>query len=183
MSIPSAREIKRLREQWQYRGDKRPPFAVKPTSRQESVWDYPRPPRIEPSAKAVKVFAQNDLLAASHSAVRVLETSSPPVYYIPRTDIHIDALAKSATTSFCEWKGEAHYYSLHTDALAVDDVAWYYPKPLEGYAELKDYLAFYPAKVLCFVDGELVKPQKNAYYGGWITPEIVGPYKDEVDIS
>lgn len=179
----SSEEIQRLRAQWQYTGQKRPSFALKPNSTQESVWDYPRPPCIEQSDKMVKVLANQDLVAISKRTIRILETSSPPVYYIPLEDINSKLLVASDTTSFCEWKGEARYYSLKTDLHLIKDAAWYYPKPLRGYSTIKQYLAFYPSKVLCFIDGVLVQPQKDSYYGGWITPEIVGPFKDEVDVS
>lgn len=144
----------------------------------ESVWDYPRPPRIEPSTKHVQVFFAGELVAASRRALRVLETSHPPVYYLPPADVRTELLSRAAGRSFCEFKGGAVYWTLQVDKDVSEDAAWSYPDPAEGFGSLRDHLAFYPSRVSdCFVDGERVAAQAGDFYGGWITSEIKGPFK------
>jgi uncharacterized protein (DUF427 family) len=145
---------------------------------QESVWDYPRPPRVEDTDRHVEVFFNDILIADSSSAKRVLETGSPPVYYIPREDIEMKYLVPSSRMTVCEWKGIAAYYSVSVHDRVADNGAWYYPDPAPGYESIKDYIAFYPQMMdACFVDGELVKAQPGKFYGGWITGDIAGPFK------
>lgn len=141
----------------------------------ESVWEYPRPPRLEATSRRLRIAHEGSVLAETVRAWRILETSHPPVYYIPQTDIVMDRLHPSARRgSICEWKGRAVYWSLAHAA----DVAWSYPEPSLAYAALKDHLAFYASRVdECTVDGELVKPQSGDFYGGWITADILGPFK------
>ena len=142
---------------WQYTGSRRPDFADAPAPDQESVWDYPRPPAVVPCDRRVEVFAGPDRIASTRHCLRVLETASPPTYYLPAEDVNLAALTDTAGRSFCEWKGAARYYAL---AAAPDmPVAWSYPEPVPAYADLTDHLAFYPARVACFVDGERVRPQ------------------------
>ncbi len=151
---------------------------VEPGPGQESVWDYPRPPRLEDSERRIKVVFGGVTLAYTRRAKRVLETSHPPVYYIPPDDIRMEHLRLAEGTSFCEWKGGAHYYDLETQERRERRAAWCYPEPVSSYAELKDYVAFYPALMdACWVDGEKVRAQKGAFYGGWVTSEVVGPFK------
>ncbi|MGY5036547.1 DUF427 domain-containing protein [Streptomyces sp. 900116325] len=145
--------------------------------RAESVWDYPRPPRVEPDTRRITVRHGSVALADSVRALRVLETSHPPVFYIPRKDVLVDHLSRSTTKSFCEWKGVATYWSLTTNGIVLPDVAWSYEDPAPRYALLAGHLAFYPERVDCVVDGERVRPQPGDFYGGWITAEIVGPFK------
>ena len=147
---------------------------------QESVWDYPRPPRVEDSGKHVEVFFNNILIADSTDSKRVLETSSPPVYYIPREDIEMKYLIPSGKMTVCEWKGRASYYTILVHGKRAENAAWYYPDPAPGYEAIKDYIAFYPQMMdACYLDGELVKAQAGRFYGGWITADIVGPFKGE----
>jgi uncharacterized protein (DUF427 family) len=148
---------------------------VEPGPGQESVWDYPRPPRVEPSGRRVEVVLDGELLAATSRALRVLETSHPPVWYLPPEDVRLDLLTPSRRPStYCEFKGEAIYY----DAGGLAGVAWSYPSPSPGYEQLTDYLAFYPDKVdRATVDGEVVQAQAGDFYGGWVTAEVVGPFK------
>jgi uncharacterized protein (DUF427 family) len=151
---------------------------VEPGPGQESVWDYPRPPKLEDSDRRVKVVFGGVTLAYTTSAKRVLETSHPPVYYIPPDDIRMEHLRSAEGTSFCEWKGVALYYDLETEERRERRAAWYYPEPVSDYAELKDYVAFYPSVMdACWVDGEKVRPQEGDFYGGWVTSDIVGPLK------
>lgn len=169
--------LERLRRQWRYSGAEKPSFAVPPAEGQESVWDYPRPPRIERMAQLVEVRIGDDVIARTRTARRVLETGSPPTYYIDPRDIAVGLLVKSDSGSFCEWKGTASYYSLKAgDA----DVGWYYPDPFPEFEDIRDFVAFYPARVECYLDGVRVKAQSSPFYGGWVTPEIVGPFRDEV---
>ncbi len=151
---------------------------IQPGPGQESVWDYPRPPHLENPEKRVKVVFGGVTIAYATRAKRVLETSHPPVYYIPSEDIRMEHLTLAEGTSFCEWKGAARYYDIATGERKEHRAAWFYPDPAPAYAELRDYVAFYPSLMdACWVDGEKVRAQEGDFYGGWITPEIVGPFK------
>ncbi len=144
----------------------------------ESVWDYPRPPRVEPSGRLVRVEFAGVVIAETTRAVRVLETSHPPVYYIPPEDVRSEFLRPSRRHTFCEFKGEASYYDLAGGGREVRDAAWYYPDPSPGYEAIRDHLAFYPGRVdAAWVGDERVQPQAGDFYGGWITSEIEGPFK------
>ena len=163
---------------WQYTGTERPPFAIEPAQDQESVWDYPRPPRVERVASEIIVMHGDTEIARSVSAWRVLETASPPTVYVPRTDVHMSLLAPVAQQSFCEWKGVASYLALAGQVQGLP-VAWFYPQPSAAFAVLADHLSFYPGRVDCFLGDEAVKPQHSEFYGGWITSDIVGPFKGD----
>jgi uncharacterized protein (DUF427 family) len=141
----------------------------------ESVWDYPRPPRVEPSAARVVVELDGEVLADSRRSLRVLETSHPPVYYIPAADIRTDRLRPSARRpTVCEFKGTARYY----DAGDRSAVAWSYASPSPGYEAIAGCYAFYPGRVdRATVDGEQVEAQPGGFYGGWITSAVTGPFK------
>jgi uncharacterized protein (DUF427 family) len=148
----------------------------------ESVWDYPRPPRIEPLDRHVRVVLGGETIAESDRALRVLETASPPTIYVPRDDIRMDLLidAGDEVHTECEWKGTAAYMHAEAGGKRAQRVAWYYPDPKEAFEQLTNYLAFYPRRVdAAYLDEELVTPQPGAYYGGWITEEIEGPFKGE----
>lgn len=145
---------------------------------QESVWDYPRPPRVEDSVRHIQVIFGGITIAETCRAKRVLETSHPPVYYIPSQDIRLEYLAESGRTTWCEWKGQASYYTITVGDRRASHVAWSYPNPTPDYNSIKDYVAFYPSHMdACFVDGERVQSQPGDFYGGWITSELVGPFK------
>ncbi len=163
---------------WKYRGQERPPFARTPSLGEESVWDYPRPPRIAPDTRHVVIRNGPLLLADSRRAVRVLETASPPTFYLPATDVCLEHLVVVPGQSVCEWKGTARYWSLR-DAPERGAVAWSYPTPTSPFAEIAGYLAFYPGRLACDVDGERVRPQPGRFYGGWVTRELAGPFKGE----
>lgn len=151
---------------------------IEPEQGQESVWDYPRPPRLEASDSLIQVVAGGQAVAESRSSLRMLETSHPPVYYIPPRDVHVGFLAPSQHASFCEWKGKARYFDLVLPDLRIENAAWCYPSPPAPYAALTNYLAFYVSKMdVCFIDGERVMPQAGDFYGGWVTSRIVGPFK------
>lgn len=151
---------------------------IPPEPGQESVWDYPRPPRLEDCSKHIQILFNGVTIADTRQAKRVLETSHPPVYYIPPDDIQQDYLVSSPRTTFCEWKGRGAYYSLVVGDKRLEDGAWYYPDPTPAFVSMKNYVAFYPAPMDgCYVDGEKVTPQPGNFYGGWITHDIVGPFK------
>jgi uncharacterized protein (DUF427 family) len=144
----------------------------------ESVWDYPRPPRVEPSTRRIRVVVGGVTVADTTRAFRVLETSHPPGYYIPPEDVRSEYLRSSRRTSHCEFKGRASYYDLAVGERVVPDAAWYYADPAPGYEAIRDHLAFYPGRVdACFVDDEQVQAQEGDFYGGWLTSGIVGPFK------
>lgn len=154
------------------------PKAEKPKKGQESVWDYPRPPKLEKVTSSVEVFFAGRRIASSNNALRILETSHPPTIYIPPSDIDLNILVKSNRSTFCEWKGIGGYYHLHSLKEKMLDAAWYYPDPKPNFIALKDHIAFYPSKVeACFINGERVHSQEGDFYGGWITSNIVGPFK------
>ena len=156
------------------------PQRIAPGPGQESVWDYPRPPRLEDVSKLVQVVFNGLTLAETRRAKRVLETSHPPVYYIPPEDIHMECLTLASGESYCEWKGVAGYYSVTVDGRQAAHAAWFYPNPTPAFASLKNYVAFYLGRMdACFVNGERVTPQPGEFYGGWITSDIVGPFKGE----
>lgn len=151
---------------------------MKPGPNQESVWDYPRPPRLQDSTKHVQVVFNGIIIADTHRAKRVLETSHPPVYYIPPVDINIEYLTPATRSSWCEWKGRAAYYTVAVGRKQVSHAAWYYPNPNPGFESIRYYVAFYPSLMeACYVNGERVQAQEGDFYGGWITSEIIGPFK------
>lgn len=169
--------LAQARGQWAWRGQQRPPFAVVPGPGQVSVWDFPRPPRLAPDTREVVVHWGPHQVARTRRAVRVLETSHPPSFYLPWEDVDRSLLQPAGGGSFCEWKGPARYWSLVHGAERLERVAWSYPQPLAGAEALADCVAFYPADLACTVDGEPVTPQPGGFYGGWITPELTGPFK------
>ncbi len=151
---------------------------TEPGPGQESVWDYPRPPRVEPSSKHVRAVYNGVIIADSRRAVRVLETSHPPVYYLPPEDVTLELFTPTARATHCEFKGRARYYTLTVGDRVEPDVAWSYPDPAPGFETLKDYIALYPSRMdACYVDTERVQPQAGDFYGGWITADITGPFK------
>jgi uncharacterized protein (DUF427 family) len=154
------------------------PQRIEPQPGQESVWDYPRPPRLEKSSNRLRVIFNQVTLADSDRTYRVLETSHPPVYYLPPEDIQLEYLDFSSQSSYCEWKGYASYYNITVEDRQVINAAWYYPLPNKEFAAIANYIAFYPSKMdTCYINDELVQSQPGDFYGGWITKDIVGPFK------
>jgi uncharacterized protein (DUF427 family) len=154
------------------------PRRIQPGPAQESVWDYPRPPIARATPKHIRVIYNDLVIADTTQAIRVLETSHPPTYYIPCEDVRMDLLTMTKRRSICEWKGHARYYTITAHGRASTNAAWGYPEPVPRFAQLKDHLAFYPSKVdACFVDDERVQAQEGDFYGGWITGNVVGPFK------
>lgn len=169
--------LRAARSKWQYRGQKRPPFAEKPSPGQESVWDYPRPPRLMPDHRRVVVRIREKVLADSCSTFRFLETASPPTFYLPSADVDVSALVLTCASSLCEWKGTAQYWILAEGQKEPEPVAWTYPHPYPAFESIAGYFSFYPRHVECYVNDERVLPQPGEFYGGWVTTEIVGPFK------
>ncbi len=158
------------------------PVPTPPGPGQESVWDYPRPPRLEAEARRIRVVFAGVTVADTTMAWRVLETSHPPTYYLPPADIGAEALEAAGGSSFCEWKGRARYWSVRGAGQVAPAVAWSYPDPTAGFVDLRDHVAFYaPAMDLCEVGGEPATPQPGGFYGGWVTSWVVGPFKGEPD--
>ena len=156
------------------------PKPIKPKAGQESVWDYPRPPIIQPSDKKIRIVFGNEVIAESTNAKRVLETSHPPAYYLPREDVQMQFFSSSTRESFCEFKGRAAYWTISVGEHEAQNAAWNYPDPSSRFAAIKDHIAVYPSLMdACYVDNELVQAQAGDFYGGWITRDIVGPFKGE----
>jgi len=155
------------------------PKPVPPDPHQESAWDYPRPPRVEPVEERIRVIVDGIVVADTNAALRVLETSHPPAYYLPLGDVRLDLLVGSARSSVCEFKGRASYRTLVLPSgRRVEDVAWAYPDPAPGYEQLAGCLSFYAGRVdEAWVGDERVAPQAGDFYGGWITSRVVGPFK------
>ncbi len=170
--------ILQARSKWKYFGQERPPFAEVPRAGQRSVWDFPRPPAIEKTHKKLEILNGLETLASSTRALAILETASPPTYYVPPNDVSQKLLTKIPhKESLCEWKGKAVYWALKTSPDKM--IAWSYPNPFPEYAVLKDYFAFYPQELACYLDGERVVPQPGEFYAGWITNDLTGPFKGE----
>jgi uncharacterized protein (DUF427 family) len=151
---------------------------IEPKPGQESVWDYPRPPRIEASSKQIRIVVNGISIADTCESFRILETSHPPVFYVPPKSVRMDLLKETKHGSFCEWKGYASYFSLHLAERVITQAAWCYHDPTDRFAAIAGYLAFYPGKMdACYVDDERVLAQEGDFYGGWITSDIVGPFK------
>ena len=142
------------------------------------MWDYPRPPRVEPSDELVEVVLGGRVVASTRSAYRVLETSHPPTYYLPAGSFAEGVLRPVPDSTYCEWKGRADYFDLVTPGRTAERAAWAYPDPTDGFRELTDHVAVMPGLVdACTVDGETVRPQEGGFYGGWVTRRVVGPFK------
>ena len=144
----------------------------------ESVWDYPRPPRLEPVPQTLRIVFAGRTVAETGAGWRVLETSHPPVYYLPRDCFTNCVLERAAGRSLCEWKGQAGYWSIRAGDCWAERTAWAYADPVTAFAPIRDHLAVYAGRMdACFVDGERVEPQPGGFYGGWITANLRGPFK------
>lgn len=154
------------------------PQRIQPGPGQESAWDYPRPPALEPTDAHLVVVLGGVTVAETRQGYRVLETSHPPNYYFPPDAVRADALVPAPGTSFCEWKGRAHYLSVRVGDRVEEQAAWAYDAPSPRFAPIAGYVAFYPGRMdTCSVDGEHVVAQDGGFYGGWITSTVVGPFK------
>jgi uncharacterized protein (DUF427 family) len=160
----------------------RPAFIEAPGVGQESVWDYPRPPRVEDTTRHITVVFNGVVVADTTRAKRMLETSHPPTYYLPPEDVRLDLFTPTTRQTVCEWKGCARYYTITANGRAAPNAAWSYPAPQPPYEELAGYVAIYPHVMdACLVDGERARPQPGKFYGGWITADVVGPFKGELE--
>ena len=156
------------------------PKPARPKLDQESVWDYPRPPRLKPATKRLRVVFNGVTIADTLRGHRVLETSHPPVYYFPPIDIRMQCLTGVDGGSFCEWKGPARYFDIEVNGQHARRVGWCYPNPTPRFAEIADHIAFYCHLMdACFVGVEQARPQPGSFYGGWVTDDVVGPFKGE----
>ncbi len=162
---------------WRWTGEQRPEFARLPGPGEESVWDYPRPPALRADTREVIVRVGGEEILRTRRALRLLETASPPGFYLPMADILAGAFMPAAGSSSCEWKGVARYWSVKGGSVQLTRAAWSYKAPLAPYEALRDHVALYASEAECFVDGERVRPQDGGFYGGWVTDEIVGPWK------
>jgi uncharacterized protein (DUF427 family) len=167
------------RDHWHWRGQARPAFAAVPGAGQASVWDFPRPPGLVPDTREVTIHWGDVQVARSVRTICALETAHPPTFYVPWDDVDRTLLVPAPGSSLCEWKGPASYWSLVHDGLQLSKVAWSYPRPLEGAESVADCVAFYCHDLECRVGGAQVTPQPGGFYGGWVTPELVGPFKGE----
>lgn len=157
---------------------------IEPKPGEESVWDYPRPPRVEAVLKPIRIMFNGEEIVNTQHAMRVMETSHPPVYYIPQADIRMGVIKQTPRQTYCEFKGAASYWTLSVGNRTESNVAWSYPNPQPGFEAIKDHLAFYAHRMdACYVGDELVKPQEGDFYGGWITSNIVGPFKGAAGTS
>ncbi len=162
---------------WRWTGRDRPPFSESPRPGQESVWDYPRPPALVPDAREIIVRVGGEEIARTTRALRLLETASPPGFYLPFGDVATDAFVPALGSSLCEWKGVARYLTIAVGTTTLERAAWTYDAPRAPYEALRNHVALYAARAECFVDGERVRPQGGSFYGGWVTDEVVGPWK------
>jgi uncharacterized protein (DUF427 family) len=172
--------LKKHREAWQ--SSVRPKAIEVPGPGQESVWDYPRPPAVEPVAERLKVIFAGQTVAETDTAMRIIETASAPVYYFPPNSVNIDCLIKTDQSTFCEWKGPCVYFDLVAGGQRVKEAVYCYPDPLDdlgqGYGQIAGWYAFYPAKMdTCYVGDEKAVPQPGGFYAGWVTSKITGPIK------
>jgi uncharacterized protein (DUF427 family) len=166
------------RQKWVWVGDERPPWASTPNSGQISVWDFPRPPRLEREERRVRVEFAGRGVAESDAAWRVLETASPPTIYVPLTDVDHTLLHASGAGSVCEWKGRAAHLTLRVGGRESEDAAWSYADPFPEFERLAEAIAFHPGRVdRCTLGGVDVESQAGGYYGGWITADLAGPFK------
>ena len=157
------------------------PGRIEPGPGQESVWDYPRPPRLEPVAERIRIVVDGIELASSSAAFRVLETAGAPVYYVPPADVRTDLLQATTHATHCEWKGDARYWSIVTPGgRVIPNAAWSYGDPSRGFEAIRHYLAFYAWAVdEAWVGEEQATAQPGRFYGGWVTSKVVGPFKGE----
>ncbi|MGU3361805.1 DUF427 domain-containing protein [Methylobacterium sp. M6A4_1b] len=154
------------------------PTPIPPGPNEESVWDYPRPPRLEAAPDRLRVVLAGQTIADTDAGYRVLETSHPPTYYFPPGDVVAGVLGPARRAGICEWKGRAVLYEVAAGGLRVEGAAWAYPDPTPDFTAIAGYIAFYAGPMeACFVGDARVTPQPGGFYGGWITPGIVGPFK------
>jgi uncharacterized protein (DUF427 family) len=171
--------VLRLRAKWRYRGIERPGFAEPVAPGDESVWDFPRPPRSEPVAAPLRVEHGERVLAATGRGIRILETAGAPTYYFPPEDVESTLLVDVADQSLCEWKGLATGFRLYDQPDGSAAAGWRYEQTFPEFTSIRGWSAFYPGVLACFIGDEQVRPQPGGYYGGWVTERLRGPIKGE----
>ncbi len=164
---------------WRWTGADRPPFAETPTAGRNSVWDYPRPPALVHDTREIVVRVGGVEIVRTTGALRMLETASPPTYYLPFSDAVAGAFVPAGGSSHCEWKGVARYWTVVAGGVRLERAAWSYEAPLAPFDGLKGFLSLYASPAECFVDGERARPQDSGFYGGWVTDELAGPWKGQ----
>ena len=169
--------VRRARAKWHYRGDERPAFAESCLAGDESVWDYPRPPRQEGVTAPLRVAYGERALATTRRGVRIMETAGAPTYYFPPEDVDTSLLVDLADQSLCEWKGLATSFCVSEQRDGSPAAGWRYDLTFPEFESIRGWLAFYPGVLACFVDDERVQPQPGGYYGGWVTANLKGPIK------
>lgn len=153
-------------------------MSTSPISHRESIWEYPRTPVVEPVRAHISVIHGGICIADTFRALRVVTNGHAPSYYLPPEDIRMELMQPSRRKTFCEWKGVASHYDLIVDDEVVRDAAWCFPEPARAFEPLRDYVAFYPERVdSCLIDGQLVRPEPQSSRGGWITPNLEGPFR------
>ncbi|MCH9685788.1 MAG: DUF427 domain-containing protein [Deltaproteobacteria bacterium] len=168
----------RGRAKWGLPGRPRPSHVETPGPGQESAWAFPRPPRLDVCPHRVRVQFGGRVVADTTAALRALETSHPPTYYLPPADVDLDMLVRAPGTSLCEWKGDAVYWTVRAGSKVAERAAWSYPDPFDDFAQVLDHVAFYcDAMDACWVGQERAQPQPGGFYGGWVTSHVVGPFK------
>lgn len=178
VTISMTPRLAREAERWQR--SVKPPFVEPAGLGQRSVWDFPRPPAVERVLDRVTVEFGGQTIADTTHCLRVLETASPPTYYVPRADIVQGVLVPGAGASMCEWKGRARYFDIVVGDAKSPQAAWDYPSVSDEYAVLADHVSFYASRVdRCTVGGEVARPQAGQFYAGWITRELTGPFKGD----
>ena len=171
--LPESPQILEARRKWRFTGAQRPDFAEPADDDQESVWDFPRPPVVQKVAQSLRVLHEGQLIAETRQGVRVLETAGAPTYYFPPSDVDLTLLSFGELSSICEWKGVAQ----EVHVAGIENAGWRYVRMFEAFADLFEWVSFYPARLSCFVGDEQVSPQPGGYYGGWVTANLVGPIK------
>jgi uncharacterized protein (DUF427 family) len=171
--LPASEGILTSRTKWQHTGAQRPEFAEAPKADEESVWDYPRPPLVQPVEAVCRVFNGKTLIAESQACVRVCETAGAPTYYFPPTDVESELIEPAEMASICEWKG----VSQHLTVDGVPEAGWRYIRMFEEFADLFEWPSFHPKQLLCFIDTERVSHQDGGFYGGWVSESLSGPIK------
>ena len=169
-------QIRAARGKWRHRGEQRPDFAEGVNAGEESVWDFPRPPRIEPVGKVIRVAVERSavaVVAGTTQSVRVVETAGAPTYYVPPGDVDTSVLTREADTLSCEWKGIAALFRVG----GIKSAGWCYESTYPEFAAIRGWYSFHPSLLACYVAGERVKPQPGGYYGGWVTACLKGPIK------
>ncbi len=171
--------VERDRAKWHYRGTTRPAFAEATAAGQESVWDFPRPPRREPVVSPLLVTHGGSTLASTHRGARIVETAGAPTYYFPPEDVAVVMLVDLPGQSLCEWKGLATSVALRATPGASRPVGWRYDATFSEFVSIQGWYAFYPGALACFIGAEQASAQPGGYYGGWVTDNLKGPIKGE----